>query len=85
MTPEERAIRVRLVLRPLPGFSGPALVRLRRGMKALLRSFGWRAVTGELLGPAGAAEALDTGERATARDPAPDAAGGPVASDRAAG
>jgi hypothetical protein len=80
MMPEEQAIRVKLVLRPLPGFPGPALVQLRRGMKALLRSFGWRAVTGELLGPTGAAEALDTGEQLP-----PDAPGSSQASDRAAG
>jgi hypothetical protein len=51
--PEERAIRVRLTLRPLSGFGGPPLVRLRRLLKCMKRSFGWIAVTAEELPPHG--------------------------------
>ncbi len=40
---------VRLTLRAVPGWHGPPLVRLRRAMKCLLRSFGWRMVAVENL------------------------------------
>jgi hypothetical protein len=48
MTPEERTARVLLVLAPLPTCRAPWHA-LRKVLKVLLRSFGWKCVRGELL------------------------------------
>jgi hypothetical protein len=40
-TPEGSAVRVRLTLRPAPGYRGDPWVRLRRWIKLGLRVFGW--------------------------------------------
>jgi hypothetical protein len=45
--PEQSADRVRLTLRPLPGFGGEPYRRLARALKALRRAYGWAVVTGE--------------------------------------
>jgi hypothetical protein len=54
MTPEPMTERVVLELRPLPGCRAP-WSGLRMILKTLLRSYGWRAVKGELLPPAAGA------------------------------
>jgi len=41
---KERQPDYRVVLRPLPGWTTPAIVRLRRALKMLLRGFGLRCI-----------------------------------------
>ena len=65
MTPEPMTERVVLELRPLPGCRAP-LSGLRMILKTLLRSYGWRAVKGELLPPAARGEP-GAGEGSAAR------------------
>lgn len=76
MNPADRHDLVQLVIRPEPGpdWTVPPDVRLRRALKALLRSFGWRCVS---IGPAqatsGAAEPPDAPAAKCATGKAPSA------------
>ena len=53
MKPEDTT-RIKLILRPLPGNAIP-YIGLRRILKSLLRSFGWRCVEAVELPPHGEA------------------------------